>query len=69
MKKTRLTKREEMIAAFHLNHMENDNDESRVFINNLIIAAIGQGWLEFDPTEDTVIWLGMVREDLPAEER
>jgi len=58
-----------MIAAFYCDHVQHHTEEAHNFVDNLIIAAIGQGWIEYDREADTVTWVGPVGEDLFAEEQ
>jgi hypothetical protein len=59
MKKSRLSKKEAMIAAFYTDHAQHHTEEAHNFIDNLIIASIGAGLVEYDSANDTVTWVGM----------
>jgi len=51
----------QMIDAFWSRHAESHTEDSYVFLDNLILAAIEAGWLAYDPVVDTVTWLGPIQ--------
>jgi hypothetical protein len=62
MTQKQLSKRK-MIGTFYIDHQHHHTEDAQVFIDNLIVAGIGAGWIEDDRETNTVTWLGVTLEN------